>query len=578
MNGIESMAKLENHQSAQTTKMLLIGDSGCLSWDSEVSVQQGTKPRKLTIQELFFRLNGKHHNLQQNVAKSLDTFLLSDVGHFAGMNKLIAVVDSGIKPILQLEAEFSGGVIRRIAATEDHKFYTTDGWDTLGNLKSGVGVHVWRNRGPGKPSNNIGRIIIHSIPYHPFGQANMVGGRDYKRLPRARLILEAAMNGLELQELVEMLRTDPIRSAMLQYIPPEQDVHHLDGDKTNDSIENLRILNKFDEHHEELIAASKMLDVAEVKSIKEFGTNQTYDAVMEGPHHNFIANGFVVHNSGKTGALASLAEAGYNLRIIDVDNGLDVLANLLRDPKSGYSPGAVAQVEFETITDPFSNVNGKLIPKKASTWQRVVRLLDNWKTFVKDSNGKDTDKIASDFGPISTWTTNDILVIDSLTMLSNAALNFILSLNARLGQQPQQSDWYNGQQLIEGLLQLLFDDGVKCNVIVNCHIAYIGEDNGPQHGYPASLGKALPPKIGRYFNSMLMAKTSGSGASAKRKITTVSSPLVELKTTNPLRVKAEYPIETGLADYFRDIRTQTPIPVKGTNESIPVKGTNESPI
>ena len=47
--------------------------------------------------------------------------------------------------------------------------------------------------------------------------------------------------------------------------------------------------------------------------------------------------------SGKTGALASLAAAGYNLRILDVDNGVDILANLLRDPQvalRGRGPGA----------------------------------------------------------------------------------------------------------------------------------------------------------------------------------------------------------------------------------------------
>ena len=38
--------------------------------------------------------------------------------------------------------------------------------------------------------------------------------------------------------------------------------------------------------------------------------------------------------AGKTGALASLASAGYNLRILDMDNGLDVLANVLNNPKT----------------------------------------------------------------------------------------------------------------------------------------------------------------------------------------------------------------------------------------------------
>ncbi len=246
--------------------------------------------------------------------------------------------------------------------------------------------------------------------------------------------------------------------------------------------------------------------------------------------------------SGKTGALASLAKAGYNIRVIDLDNGLDVLNNLLTHPTSPYGREALERVKFSTITDPYKNLAGRLVPVRATCWQRVVALLTDWKTPEES------------LGPITSWTGQDVLVIDSLTMLANAAMNFVLAMNTRLGQQPHQSDWYQGQQMLESLVQMLYDEGVKCNVIINCHITYIGEDNGPQRGYPATLGKALSPKIGRYFNSVLMARAVGSGASVKRKILTRSQPMIELKNTAPLQVKDEYPLETGLAEYFRDVR------------------------
>ena len=249
--------------------------------------------------------------------------------------------------------------------------------------------------------------------------------------------------------------------------------------------------------------------------------------------------------AGKTGALASLAGAGYNLRVLDLDAGLDVLANLLRDPKSPYGPDALARVDYETITDKMKVSGKRLIPGKATVWERTIGMLENWKS----PDGSET------LGGITSWTPQDVLVIDSLTLLSTAALNFVLAMNSRLGQQPHQSDWYQGQQLIEGLLQTLYDDNVKCNVIIISHIAYIGEENGPVHGYPNTLGKALPPKVGRYFNSILMARTQGSGSAQKRKIFANSVGTVELKNTSPLKVKSEYPLESGLADYFRDVRS-----------------------
>ena len=61
--------------------------------------------------------------------------------------------------------------------------------------------------------------------------------------------------------------------------------------------------------------------------------------------------------SGKTGALASLAQAGFKLRILDTDRGADILANLLQNSK--LAPG---QVQFETIEDKMKNQAGRMVP------------------------------------------------------------------------------------------------------------------------------------------------------------------------------------------------------------------------
>lgn len=246
--------------------------------------------------------------------------------------------------------------------------------------------------------------------------------------------------------------------------------------------------------------------------------------------------------SGKTGALASLAAAGYNLRILDFDNGLDVLKNMIQDPKSIYPEECLERIHYQTITDPMKNLNGRLVPKSATVWQRAIKALMEWKDEEVD------------FGPISSWTDQEILVLDSLSFLSNAAMDFVLSMNARLGQHPQLQDWGAGQKLVEDLIKMLYDDGVKCNVIITAHVKYIGEEGAAQKGYPNTLGKALPPILGRYFNTILKAESIGSGSATKRKIFTTTRGVMELKNTNPLKVAPEYPLETGLADYFKAVR------------------------
>lgn len=258
--------------------------------------------------------------------------------------------------------------------------------------------------------------------------------------------------------------------------------------------------------------------------------------------------------SGKTGALASLAAAGYDLWFIDVDNGLDILKNALMDPRSSYPKEALDRVHYVTVTDPMKQSGGKLIPAKASTWTKVSKILSGDEPWGDEGKRKVID-----------LTPQDILVIDSLTFISKSALAFVLSMNARLGQKPFQSDWYDGQLMVESLLEMLYDDAIRCNVIVTSHITYIGEDNAQPTGYPSTLGKALSPKIGRYFNSILQAKTVGHGQNMKRVILTNTSNMVELKNSNPWGVKKEYPLETGLADFFRDVRLAAPtIPVLPT--------------
>lgn len=266
--------------------------------------------------------------------------------------------------------------------------------------------------------------------------------------------------------------------------------------------------------------------------------------------------------SGKTGALASLASAGFNLRVLDLDNGLDVLHNLLSDPGSPYAKDSLDRVKYVTLTEPMKMVGKTLQPVRVDVWPRTMNLLYHWMEPATPTTP------ALDLGLLTSWTPQDVLVIDSLSTFSTAAMNFVLSMNGRVGKAPFQSDFGQAQNLVESALQMLFDSAIKCNVIVTAHIAFIGEDNGPLRGYPASLGKALPPKVGRYFNTMLGVKSTGQGSAVRRKIHTNTQGVIDLKNTAPLRVPPDFPIETGLAEYFKLVRTAAPPAIPGTNAVI----------
>jgi len=267
--------------------------------------------------------------------------------------------------------------------------------------------------------------------------------------------------------------------------------------------------------------------------------------------------------SGKTGALASLAAAGYKLRILDFDNGLDVLKNYVSSPLSPYvmqNPNIADNVDYITCSDTMKNVAGRLYASKAIAWPTAINALIHW---------KDAD---TDLGKVADWDHTSILVIDSLSMLSTAALNFHLGMNAALGStrtsMEARRDIGETHKLLRSLLETLYDTSFKCNIIVTSHIVYV-DDKGANpslspndsmgQGYPAAIGRALSPIIPRFFNSMLLMKNTGAGAGTKRMIHTtpqvIGGQMILSKSSNPLAVKSEYPVATGLADYFKAIQS-----------------------
>lgn len=247
--------------------------------------------------------------------------------------------------------------------------------------------------------------------------------------------------------------------------------------------------------------------------------------------------------SGKTGALASLAEAGFKLRIQDYDNGIGILAQLLKGKDT------IKNVKFETLTDKVKTLpNGMILPDgQPQAFARGLSLLDHWKTPTED------------LGKVTSWGQDTILCIDSLSFLAKAAFNRVLALvGRRLGGEqgkdaPQQSDWGRAMNDVESLLGLLYSDQIKCHIIITTHISWQGGEEGsgqPVTGYPSALGKALPPLIPRYFNTVLGVDKTGFGKGAKRVIRTIPLANISIKSEIP-GAPAELPLESGLADFFR---------------------------
>ncbi len=241
--------------------------------------------------------------------------------------------------------------------------------------------------------------------------------------------------------------------------------------------------------------------------------------------------------SGKTGALTSLVKAGYKLRILDFDNGLDVLKGFVQHE----CPDMVGTVEFRTLRDKRkATATGPEIDGTPRAFIDAIKMLDRWKY----------DDI--DLGPPAGWGPDAILVVDSLTMLSDACFDWRTPLTPRGsgGNYDKRATYFDAQKAIEDVLALLTSESFRTNVIVISHIKYMDMPDGTKKGFPTAVGSALSPTIPRYFNSVALCETTGG----KRTLKTVPTATIDLKNPRPFAMAKSYPIETGLADFFAVLR------------------------
>jgi len=285
--------------------------------------------------------------------------------------------------------------------------------------------------------------------------------------------------------------------------------------------------------------------------------------------------------SGKTGSFASLAAAGYNLRLLDADKGIDTLQNLLLDrehfpyakfmEKSGIDLGLSSFVPVDqemtltTIDRARKDPNGRVLstakervlaPANAKAWNQVGDLLQDW----TDGPQK--------LGSIYSWGPETVLILDTYSTMARYAYYYHQAINGRLGAvedgYDHQRDIGGAQAWLRRMLEVLFSSAVKCNIIVVCHITWVDESRGfaqspseitrsgrtsDPDGLPDAIGQALSPRMGKYFNNVFAIRSSASGDS--RKIWT--KPIDRVICKRSAWLEDSYDISTGLAEIFSQL-------------------------
>ena len=230
--------------------------------------------------------------------------------------------------------------------------------------------------------------------------------------------------------------------------------------------------------------------------------------------------------SGKTGALASLVDAGFNVRILDFDNGLSVLKGFVKDRAK------LANVHYvDKLQDSLKLVAGRLGVAKAPAFQRAMDALDK--------GGE--EYWGADIPPLLEWTPRDILVVDTLTMAGRASLQMVMQANGAGFKAPEIQHYGTAMDNIEKWFQLLMSSVTPCHVIVNTHITGV---DGDARLYPDALGSKLPPKLGKYTDNLIGLRI----VQGQRQFLFEKDGLLALKTAVPM--PPSLPIADGWVKIF----------------------------
>lgn len=232
------------------------------------------------------------------------------------------VIDSGVKRCLRLRTVAGFELV----CTPDHPIATEFGFRAAGQLE--VGDEILTHQKVRWTKSAGERMQVYRpeelVKHHPHAPTKTVRDKKrgyanvYKRLRRSRAVYEAYLNGLELSAY--LARLDAGELDGLVFSDPNDDIHHLDENPTNDVPENLIAIPgaEHDRYHlkERDLSAYVAVD-DEIESIEDVGERHVYDIRMKpnGPRNFVCADGFIVHNCGKSSlAMILAAEMGTHLR------------------------------------------------------------------------------------------------------------------------------------------------------------------------------------------------------------------------------------------------------------------------
>lgn len=281
--------------------------------------------------------------------------------------------------------------------------------------------------------------------------------------------------------------------------------------------------------------------------------------------------------SAKTGSVAALLNAGYKVRMIDFEGNY---LPLLRYTKKEF----LKNLDIVTLQDKLSGDSSRFIEPEGipTAFADALKLLNGeWKYTGKD--GKEVN-----LGRSKEWGRDTVLLIDSLTANGEASMRRARKMMNKTVQNTTAAVWGAAVDDQIAMIQALKHEKRQHHLIYLAHLQMVGPEvpmltrdddiNGTKdiklqiaeeradlistRLYPRAVTRNASTVIAKEFPTVILAERKATKSGVKFSLRTAAGSELDLKAPGAT-IAAEYPIETGLADIFKELGAVPPVKSKG---------------